>query len=227
MIRAAFAICAVALAVTTAHAAPIEHIDRENRFRVTIPDSWQKLPAEGDTLDLVITSPRYNTTSAMCSAVGEPKPAWESATQEQLNGLSFRFNEAYWRNMVAEEGTTDIKIEATTEVRNGRNVYLAKAEYTTKEKDGTENRWIDRYAIQNAPGVFLMTLCGSYASKEEVERADILTFVGSHEPVSATNVVAGLKQPQPQTLPLTLDNDAAPVVQAFKNNRATRRNSHR
>jgi hypothetical protein len=170
-----------ALACATTAFAAEEYIDQDTKFRVSIPDGWQKYPKVADKIALVLASPRVEQSEAMCIVLGEAIEGTETAAQGDINEQMGGFDEAFWRSVAEDQNTKDVKVEATTEIRNGRKASLATIRYISTT-DGKEAPTVERYILYVIPGRILMGECGTLAAHEKAEEADIKTVMSSLEP---------------------------------------------
>jgi hypothetical protein len=161
-----------------------DYEDQETKFRVTVPDGWEKHPKLADKIALVLISPRFKTSDGMCIMMGEAVSGTETSSQGDINERMSGFDEAFWRSVAEDKNTKDIKVEATTEMRNGRNAAVATIRYVST-LNGTESAMVERYVLYVVPGRILMGQCGSLAAAESVEEADMKIVLTSFEPTSA------------------------------------------
>lgn len=190
-----------ALACGQAFAAGTEYLDRDNQFKVTIPDGWQKVPAEtSDKIDAVLRSPRHETTRGTCALIADPFPATRGMSQNQINEEMLpHINEAFWRGALSPLSTSELIVdEAGSELRKGKRVYATTVRLQGKV-DGADV-WVQmRATLQIAPDQIAMASCAAWLDHAAVEDADMKTVLNSFEGLGA-QVVAQRPMPPSATL---------------------------
>jgi hypothetical protein len=174
----------VALACSQAFAA--DYIDRNNQFKVTIPDGWEKTAPETDRVDAMLRSPRYDTTRGRCALIADPFPATRGMTQNQINEeLAPHINEDFWRSALSVLSTSALIIDdAGSELRKGKRVYTTTVRLQGKI-DGTDVWLKMRATLQIAPDQVAMASCAAWLDHAPTEDADMSTVLNSFEGLGA------------------------------------------
>lgn len=179
-----------------------DHVDATNGFRVNVPDGWEKFqPQNAPTIDLVLRSPRNETTGALCPLSGGDLAATKSMTQEQINAeFQDKFGADFWRGAFANMPGLTVEIEnSSNELRNGRRVYLVAMRMTGKV-DGADKTARVRGSMTLVPGQIALASCSAWIDHAASEDAPISQVLASFEPVTI-QVIA--QRPQaPATLTL-------------------------
>lgn len=195
MLRAVAAIAAAAFVLAATHAwANEDYVDRTNGFRVTVPTGWQKYVSdELELLDLVLISPRFDTSSAMCAIGSDAAEETRSLSQDQINEAFLgEVDTAFWTSIIAGDQTSNVVIdEARSEVRNGRRVFYAIAHYTEKGDEGDVQSQ-SQFALHLIPGQMMLAHCQAQLAQAPGEQADFKIVLDSSEPLGV-NVVAALR----------------------------------
>jgi hypothetical protein len=200
MLRAVLVASAI-LAFGAVQASAEDYYDRDNQFRVTIPDGWIKNKTEN--IDLLIQSPRFETTRGACAMFADPFPATRGMTQDKINEeLEGAINETFWRSALSRVGAIDVVIDETgSELRKGKRVFLASVRLTGKKDDGTTSTARMKATFEVAPDQIAMSTCVAAIEHEATETADIKTVMSSFEGLGG-QIVAGVRQPKGATLML-------------------------
>jgi hypothetical protein len=172
-----------ALACGQALAAGTEYLDRNNSFKVTVPDGWQKTVAETtDKIDAVLQSPRLDVTKGTCALAADPFVATRGMSQKQINDeMEPHINAAFWQGALAAGGATQVVVEnAGSELRNGKRVYTATMSLTGKV-EGVDRTAKMKATLQVAPDQIAMANCGAWAEHFALDEADIAIVLGSFE----------------------------------------------
>jgi hypothetical protein len=104
LLRVFAQIAAAAFVLTAALAwANEDYLDRTNGFRVTVPTGWQKFVSnELEVLDLVLISPRFDTSSAMCAIGSDAAEETRAFSQNQINeSFGAEVDAAFWTSIIA------------------------------------------------------------------------------------------------------------------------------
>lgn len=191
MIRSALAATALFVFAAAQPASAEDYFDRDNGFRVTIPEGWNK-DVVPDGLDLGIKSPRFETTRGACAMVTEPFPATRGMTQDQINKeLEGAINETFWRSGMSRVGAVEITLdESGSELRKGKRVFTASFRMSGKRADGTDANARMKATFQAAPDQIGFAVCVSELASETVEAADIATVLASFEGLGSQIVAA-------------------------------------
>jgi hypothetical protein len=201
--RAALVITAVAaFAAPQICAAGTDHVDEENFFRVTIPDGWTTIrPEVQGKVDMVLQSPRFETTRGVCPLAADPFPSTNGMTQDKINEeVGANFGEAFWKSAFGQGASQVIIDESGSELRDGKRVHLAKLRILGKVNGA--DVWVQmRVALHLIPGQIAMAACAVWFDHAASEDADIGGVLGSFEPLGI-KVVAQMPAPAPATLVL-------------------------
>lgn len=183
---------------TTAAIAAEDYVDHENHFRVSIPAGWEHHVNVADKIDLVLLSPRVEKTEGMCILMGELSQEAEKISQQEINEGMGEFDDAFWRSIVEDKDTTDIKVEISTEMRDERKVALATVHYTVTT-DGKPVPSVDYYILQIVPGVILMGQCGVPVAHVNEERADMKVVFDTFAPSGGAGIISKMTPPGNET----------------------------
>jgi hypothetical protein len=200
--RAALLVAAWAAFAVAQASAGTDHVDEQNFFRVTIPDGWTTITPEAPgRVDMVLQSPRFDTTRGICPLAADPFPATNGMSQDKINKeVGANFGEAFWKSAFGQGASQVLIDEAGSELRNGRRVHLAKLRILGKV-DGVDVWAQMRVALHLIPGQIAMAACGVWFDHAATEDADITGVLGSFEPLGI-KVVARAPVPTPATLVL-------------------------
>ena len=187
-------------ALSCGQAFAVEYLDRNNQFKVAIPDGWEKITPDSDQIDAVLRSPRHETTRGTCALVADPFPATRGMSQNQINEEMLpHINEAFWRSALSPLSTTDLIVdEASSELRKGKRVYTTTVRLQGKV-DGADIWAQMRATLQIAPDQIAMASCVVRLDHAATEAADIKTVLNSFEGLGA-QVVAQRPMPPAATL---------------------------
>jgi hypothetical protein len=163
-----------------------EYLDRDNQFKVTIPDGWERITPESDKIDAVLRSPRHETTRGTCALIADPFPATRGMTQNQINEeMAPHINEAFWRGALSPLSTSALIVdEASSELRKGKRVYTTTVRLQGKV-DGADVWAQMRATLQIAPDQIAMASCAVWLDHAETEDADMKTVLNSFEGLGA------------------------------------------
>lgn len=165
-----------------------EFYDRENAFKVTIPDGWRRLPPEQVVrVDAVFQSPRYETTRGACAFAADPFPPTRGMSQQQINDeMGPQINADFWRSALTGGAASDrVHVDdATSELRNGKRVYRATIRILG-HVDGADQWAKLRATLHLAPDQIAMASCASWLDHAAAEEADIGIVVSSFEALGA------------------------------------------
>jgi hypothetical protein len=203
MYRAALVIAVLAaIAGSQAWARGTDHVDGENFFRVTIPDGWTTIsPEVPGKVDMVLQSPRFDTTRGICPLAADPFPATNGMSQEKINEeVGANFGEAFWKSAFGQGANQVVIDESGSELRDGKRVHLAKLRILGKV-DGADVWAQMRIALHLIPGQIAMAACGVWFDHAATEDADISGVLGSFEPLGI-KVIAQAPAPAPARLVL-------------------------
>lgn len=195
---------AALIALTLAPVAAAEnYANPEKGFKLTVPDGWSKDPPQSSSggLDLVLRSPRHETTRGTCPLDAAQIAETQSKSQEQINEeLTPVINEAFWRAAVGG-GLPELAFdEIGSELRNGRRVFTATARFTSDIK-GTK-AWVRMKAtMQAGPGHIGKAACMTWLEESAPDDADIGVILGTFESTRAM-LIAGAPARAPATLVL-------------------------
>jgi hypothetical protein len=193
MFRTALVASAMLTCALAASATAEDYYDRDNGFRVTIPDGWVK-DATPEGLDLAVKSPRFETTRGACAMLTDPFPATRGMTQDQINQeLEGAINEAFWKAGLGQVGATGLTLdESGSELRKGKRIFNASFRFTAKKADGTDITARMKATFQAAPDQIGFAICLTDIASEDVEAADIATVLNSFEGMGA-QIVASVR----------------------------------
>ncbi len=172
-----------ALACGQAFAAGTEYFDRNNGFKVLVPDGWQKTVAEAaDKVDAVLRSPRAEVTKGVCALAADPFVATRGMSQKQINDeMEPHINAAFWQGALSAGGAMQVVVEnASSELRNGKRVFAATMSLTGKV-DGVDRTAKMKATLQIAPDQIAMATCGAWAEHIAAEEADIAVVLDSFD----------------------------------------------
>lgn len=187
-------------------AAAENYADQEKGFKLTVPDGWSKDPprSSGGGLDLVLRSPRYDTTRGTCPLGAAQIAETQSKSQEQINEeLAPNVTEAFWRAALGA-GLPELTFdEIGSELRNGRRIFTATARFTSELKG--PKAWVRMKAtLQAGPGHIGKATCMTWLEESAPDDADIGVILGTFESTRAILVAAAPARP-PATLVLFAD----------------------
>jgi hypothetical protein len=175
------ALCA--LGCSQAFAAGTEYLDRNNSFKVIVPDGWKKTVAETtDKIDAVLQSPRLDVTKGTCALAADPFVATRGMSQKQINDeMEPHINAAFWQSALAAGGAAQVVVEnAGSELRNGRRIYTVTMSVTGKV-EGVDKTAKLKATLQVAPDQIAMANCGAWAEHFALDETDIATVLDSFE----------------------------------------------
>lgn len=178
-----------------------EYFDRENAFKVTIPDGWRQLPKDQvERVDAIFHSPRYEVTRGTCAFAADPFPPTRGMSQQQINDeMGPHINADFWRGALSGMGGLTIEVdEAASDVRNGKRVYNATVRILGK-RDGADQWAKLRATLHIAPDQIAMATCAAWLEQVAVEEADIAAVLASFEALGA-QIVAQRPAAQPATM---------------------------
>jgi hypothetical protein len=190
--------------VLAAFAAPAlagaDYLDRDNQFKVTIPDGWQKSANSDGVVDLVLQSPRFETTRGVCALVADPFVATQGMTQEKINEeMGVGVNEAFWKSALSRLGGVEIFVdEASSELRGGKRVFLATIR-VRGTSEGKETWGRMRATLQILPGQIAMANCAAMLEHAPVEESDMSLVLSTFEALGP-QLVARAPAPAPTSL---------------------------
>jgi len=173
-----------------------DYVDRDNQFKVTIPDGWEKTKPEGARVDAVLRSPRYDTTRGICALVADPFPATRGMSQNQINEeMGPHINEDFWRGALSMLTSGPLIVdEAGSELRKGKRVYTTTVRLQGK-LDGADVWAKMRATLQIAPDQIAMASCASWLDHAATEDADMTTVLTSFEGLGAQVVAQRTADP--------------------------------
>jgi hypothetical protein len=213
---------ALAASSATAFAAD-DYVDSANGFKVSIPAGWQHRANAADGIDLLLVSPRFDKTEAMCLLLGDP--AEDALSQPELNEGVTKFDEAFWRSIVEDKDTKDIQVQVTFAMRKDRKVSLATIRFT-QTIEGKDIPTIEHYVLQLVPKSILLGQCGMPAAHEAEERTDAKAVLESFEP-AGTGVISKLTPRRNDTKLLTSSGAASLIAHGVTSLRAERAKQRR
>lgn len=201
--RNALIAAAFLLASTPAWSADENILDRENGFRVTVPDGWEKVvPQMIGKIDLFLRSPRFDVSGGNCPLSSDAFAATKTMTQEQINkDFEDKFGAEFWKLAFSGlQGVTTEVDSANSEMRNGRRVFLAAMRMSGKV-GGVDKTAHVTAGLHLTPGQIAMSSCSVWAEHAATEGGDIAKVMGSFEPVRI-EVIAQTRPQVPATLAL-------------------------
>lgn len=191
-----------ALACGQAFAAGTEYFDRNNQFKVIVPEGWQKtVPETTDKIDAVLQSPRHAVSHGTCALAADPFVATRGMSQKQINDeMEPHINAAFWQGALSSGGAAQVVVdEAGSELRNGKRVYTATIRLTGKV-EGVEKTAKMKATLQVAPDQIAMATCAAWLEHIAGEEADIAVVLDSFEGLGSQVVAQRPTAPSAATL---------------------------
>lgn len=164
------------------------------RFALTVPDGWMTVPGEMGPIGVGLVSPRFDRTSGMCLVFSREMSETRQQNQAALNDeMAKGVDEAFWRSMVEDKDARDTTVEARSELRSDRRVFLATVRQTVKLGQEEVPMRME-IALHVVPGLILMSHCGANQAQFSAEQNDIKTITDTLNPTAG--VIASLDRPQ-------------------------------
>jgi hypothetical protein len=182
-------------------AAGSEYVDRNNQFKVSVPDGWTKtIPETSEKVDAVLRSPRYEVSKGVCPLAADPFPATRGMSQKQINDeMEPHINAAFWQGALSMAGAQVLVDDAGSELRKGKRFYTATMRVTGKV-DGVDRTAKMKATLQVAPDQIAMATCAAWVEHVAGEEADMAIVLDSFEGLGAQVVAQNPAAPSAGTL---------------------------
>lgn len=189
------ALLATVLASLTVAAAAERYVSEFRQFEVTIPDGWEHQPINGEMLQLGMTSPRVATTRGICMILKLEVSETLHMTQKEINESGAKdINDDFWRTMASEAGSKNVTVQARSEMREDRRVYLATLRYSSTV-DGEEFAFHSEMLLHAIPGRLLASNCLADQAQIAAEATDFKIVSDSFNPLGS-GVIARVQPPR-------------------------------
>lgn len=189
MRRSSLAITAFAATLALGQSA-VAHADERyfneaKQFEVTVPTGWKHLATDGGMVDLVLTSPRFESTMGLCVLISRDIADTRKDSQAKINEeANAQINDDFWREVMADKNTKVNSVQSKSEMREGRRVFFGTLGVTSTLDGKDVNLQIDM-VLHVLPGKGMMAQCGVELGHAELEKADIQTIINSHNSTGA------------------------------------------
>lgn len=184
-------VAALALGQAAVAIAADTYVNEAKQFEVTIPDGWNHVAGEGGPVDLVLTSPRFETTMGLCILISRDIADTRKDSQAKIdNEAGVEITDDFWRAVATDKTSKVTSVASKSEMRNGRRVYFATVGVTGNVK-GKEVSFQMDLVLHLMPGKGMMGQCGVEIAQLDVEKADIQTVINSFNS-TGTGVIAKL-----------------------------------
>jgi hypothetical protein len=174
--------------------------DKNNTFRLTVPEGWtvQTPPPQ---LAVVVTSPRVADTGGNCNALTGAEEGTRTMSQAEVEAdVGKHITPEFWKtSIMANKMFKSTTVEASGDkVQRGRKVFFVKTR-SDVELNGVAFKVVQLANLHVIPGRFYLSTCTVEAVALDQESADFETVLTSFEPIPEATV-ASLSNRAPVTL---------------------------
>jgi hypothetical protein len=207
----AAAVAALVILAPSAFAEPYRN--EAKQFELTLPPRWLSIPGDGSKVDLIMISPRFKTTFAMCLVASKETPESRGMSQEELNKqIAEEVTDDFYRSVYGQSGKAkDFTVASRDEMRGDRRVNLATIEFTLALKRG-DTRFQGEISFFAIPGHAYLGQCAGFKEQIAEEAADFKTVMDTFNPMGPGTIAAITPPTQVRTLSARRTSTEATVL---------------